>query len=160
MAAISQRRWTSSRQAGAGSSRRASPAWLAEHGAPASVEALRGLPLWVWEGALVPTDGGTAVRLRDGGLLPVQPAVVCNDVHQLHVVVRRGLCLAVLPTSPFDGLEPDEVSVLEGALGGGTGLWLAVPDRSFDLPWVRRLVEDLRQVFALFEDAGAAQAGG
>ena len=139
---------------------RASPAWLAQHGVPASIEELADRRLWAWEDALVPTRAGSAVRLSDGGLLPVNPAVVLNDVHQIHVAVQHGLCLALVPSSPFDAFEPDEVEVLPGALGGETGLWAAVPDRAFDLPWMRRLVEELREVFGLFEEVGARQVEG
>lgn len=137
----------------------ASPRWLAEHGAPATAEALCAAPLWAWQGALVATEEGSAVRLSDGRLLPVRPAVVLNDVHQLHVAVQRDLCLALLPCSPFDAYEPDEVEVLPGALGGSTGLWLAAPERTVELPWARRLITEARQIFAAFDDPGGEVQG-
>lgn len=137
---------------------RASSRWLKEHGAPASTDALRTAPFWAWEGALVSTPEGSALRLSDGHLLPVNPAVVLNDIHQLHVAVQRDLCLALLPASPFDLHEPDEVDVLPGALGGNTGLWLAVPERTVELPWARRLIDETRQIFTMFDDGGTAKA--
>lgn len=134
---------------------RASPAYLERFGAPASPEELRSHALWAWEGALLRSEAGAAVQLADGSRLPVTPAVVLNDIHQLHVVMQHGLCLALVPCSPFDAFEPDEVEVLEGALGGSTGLWVAVPERIVDLPWTRRLLEELRGVFALFDEVDA-----
>jgi DNA-binding transcriptional LysR family regulator len=132
---------------------RASSMYVAEHGLPTTTDALGDHALWAWEGALLSSGTTTGVLLRDGSVLPVAPQVVLNDVHQLHVALQQGLCLALVPSSPFQAIEPDEVEVLEGELGGAVALWVAVPERNVDLPWTRRLVTELRAFFAMFAQA-------
>ncbi|MEL6342457.1 MAG: LysR family transcriptional regulator [Myxococcota bacterium] len=125
---------------------RASSAYLTRHGTPTSIEDLQSHMLWVWEGALVSSKAGHGVLLQDKTLLPISPAVVVNDLHQVHIALQRGLCLAIVPSAPFDAIEPDEIEVMEGTLGGDIGLWVAVPERNVDLPWTRRMLAELRDL--------------
>lgn len=139
---------------------RASAAYLQRHGTPTSIEALAEHALWVWDGALMSSSAGTSILLRDGTLHAVTPAVVLDDLHQLHVAAQRGVGLALVPSLPFavPDIEPDEVEVLGGSLGGDFGLWAAVPERNVDLAWTRRLIAGLREFFAKLE-AMAGQRG-
>ncbi|MCB9744972.1 MAG: LysR family transcriptional regulator [Alphaproteobacteria bacterium] len=136
---------------------RASPDYLERHGAPTCVAELGAHALWAWEGAVLATPEGTAIQLQDGARHRIDAAVIVNDVHQLHVIAQIGLGLSLVPTSPFDAFQPGEVEVLEGALGGETGLWVAVPERNVELPWTRAIIDELRGIFAMFSEVDAAR---
>ncbi|MEM7156269.1 MAG: LysR family transcriptional regulator [Myxococcota bacterium] len=134
---------------------RASSAYLERHGTPTSVDDLEHHTVWAWEGALMTSGEGTSVLLRDGGALPLTPTIVLDDLHVLHAIAQRGTALVLVPSLPYvipiAGLEPDEVEVLPGTLGGDVGLWAAVPERNANLAWARRLTTVVRDFFAIFE---------
>lgn len=130
---------------------KASAAYLERHGTPDSVDALGGHKLWVWEGALNRSGGGVSIPLRDGTQLPITPAVVIDDPHNLYVALRHGMCLGLVPTAPVDLVEAGGIEVLKGTLGNEGGLWVAVPEQNAELAWSRRMIVELREFFSLLE---------
>lgn len=130
---------------------RASPTYLDTHGRPTTIEELTERPLWAWQGALVETGDGPAVELKGGGLHRIDPVIVTNDFHVLHVALQSGCCIGLVPSGPFDVFQPDEEEILPDQLGGDIGMWLAVAEAHANLPWIRLVMDEARTLFSRYQ---------
>ncbi|MCB9759929.1 MAG: LysR family transcriptional regulator [Alphaproteobacteria bacterium] len=120
---------------------KASAAYLARQGTPRSLADLEGHALMAWPPGLA---GPSALPLRDGGQHEVRAVATVTDPHLLHTFVAQGLCLALVPDSPFEQLQPGEVRVLPNRVGARSGLWVMVPESTARVPWIRALFDELR----------------
>ena len=122
----------------------ASPAYLAEHGTPQTLEELQAHPLFVWQ---PPGEDGRSLPFRSGGQIAVTPAVTSPDIHILRMMVAAGAGIGLLPTPPLqvslegDGLEP----VLSDLVGRPCAVRLVIPEIRAALPRTRAAVTLIRE---------------
>ncbi|MCB9523163.1 MAG: LysR family transcriptional regulator [Myxococcales bacterium] len=144
----------------------ASPAYLAQHGAPQRVEDLAAHRVLAWRSDL----GGTEpLRRRDGALVdfPAPPLLVSNNVYTLRTLTVAGQCIGHFPDAGFrqpgEGPEPLR-AVLADQVGGTIPFWLLLPDAYREIPRLRALADAMvtviRGLRATQPLAGGAPAEG
>jgi hypothetical protein len=117
--------------------------YLAEHGTPTSLEALKDHPLAVWR---EPGSEDAGLPLLDGTHAPMAPFLSTTDSFLLHQLGCQGLCMVLTPYSEAldqrDGLPPKE-PVLTQLVGRDVVLRLAVPAALSKLPRVRAVFSEM-----------------
>lgn len=124
----------------------ASPAYLAEHGAPQTLDDLLSHRLLCWTS---PDRPAVSLPLVGGGTLPVMPSLSTGDLHLLHLLAQGGHGIALVP----DGMLPTNgdaltVPVLAEQVGRTLPVRVCIPEALVDIPKVRAVVELLRAVVA------------
>jgi DNA-binding transcriptional LysR family regulator len=124
----------------------ASPAYLAEHGHPKTLDDLLDHRLLTWSS---PDRPAQVLPLWGGGTLPVMPNLSTGDIHLLHLLAQGGHGIALAP----DGLPPAEgapltVPVLPDLVGRVIPVRVCIPEALVDIPKVRVVVDMLRAVAA------------
>jgi DNA-binding transcriptional LysR family regulator len=122
----------------------ASPAYLAEHGTPDSLDALAQHNLLLWQG---PERRGHSLPLRAGGFHPVTPLLCATDPHALRVAASDGLGLLYT----LDGGLPDDVGagselvpVLDDLIGAERAMRVVMPAGLREIPRILSAIDLLR----------------
>ncbi len=121
----------------------ASAAYLAEHGTPGDVDALRERVLLEWSGA-----GERGLPLRAGGTLATTPWLRTTNLSLLFELALQGVGLLYAPALPaaFTGGELALARVLEDEVGGTVTVRALSPRPSRVDPKVRALLENLQRL--------------
>jgi DNA-binding transcriptional LysR family regulator len=140
---------------------RASAAYLAEHGTPASVKELQGHRLALWQ---EPGSDATTVPLLDGSSVAVKPFLTTTDSFLLHQLAGEGHCIVLVPHHPSfdgDGVAPRQ-TVLPDVVGRVVEAHLAMSIALSRQPRIRAIVDELVNSLGLresvFESAAPTQA--
>jgi DNA-binding transcriptional LysR family regulator len=124
----------------------AAPSYLARHGPIASVEALAGHPVFLWR---APEGVPDRLPRLDGGSVPVQPALVSNDIHLLRLLAASGAGLAYTPDPALPepaALGERPVPVLADVIGGTRPVRCVTPKALANLPKIQVILEAVRSV--------------
>ena len=122
----------------------ASDAYMEQRGAPRALGELEDHPIAVWR------DGSgdpSALPLRSGGALTVQPVLVTSDIHLLHTLASGGHALVYAPDAQIQTLLPGQNRLtpqLPDLVGAPTAMWLIAPPSAQSSPRVRALLEAVR----------------
>jgi len=126
-----------------------SPAYLALHGTPQSVDDLVDHELLAWLGYR--PDRATLWPRVDGAPFSVQPRIVSDDTHVLRKLASQGLGLALVADAPQmhdKTMGEDLVPVLDGIVGEQGALRIVVPERAAESREVRAVVDAVRALGA------------
>ena len=123
----------------------ASRSYLAESGVPASVADLAPHTLLLWR---APGDDGRTLPTLSGQLVPVRPAVVSSDIHQLRMMAAAGAGIAFLPNPQLQTALADDdlVPVLTDEIGRDCALRLVIPEVQAQRPGTRAAVALMREL--------------
>lgn len=123
----------------------ASPGYVATNGMPQTVADLAQHPLLLWR---APGESGRHLTAMDGRLVPVTPALVSSDIHQLRMLVNADAGIGLLPNpgvrvtvAPVDALP-----VLADQIGREVALRLVIPEVHATLPGTRAAVQLIREM--------------
>lgn len=133
--------------------------YLARRGRPETLAELREHPLLVWAPAGVDP---TALPLRGGGVLPVEPRMASPDIHILREMAAAGAGLAYVPHGDPERPQPTQarlVPVLPERIGRKSSLDLLVPDGLLDMPRVAEVVAFCQRLVRTIQGAGSAGTG-
>jgi DNA-binding transcriptional LysR family regulator len=124
----------------------ASPAYLAERGAPRGPEELKKHALLSW---VAPGEDGMRWPLRAGGWLSVDAAVCSPDIETVRGLATAGLGIAFVP-DPEEVLplvsHGDVVPVLPDVVGKELSLWILIPAARADARRTRAVVEITKDI--------------
>lgn len=126
----------------------ASPLYLQERGAPASLDDLAQHTLLSWR---APGEEGRRWPLIAGGWWPVSPVFVCPDAHLVRQIAASGQGIALLPEGgvPEAPDMPGElVPVLPALVGRDNALRAMVPEALAGLPKGRAVLGAIRELVA------------
>ncbi len=119
----------------------ASADYLAERGAPETLEALAEHELYAW--SAIDRDPRTA-PLWSGGSTPIKPAMITSDIHMLRHIALQGLGLVLAPDAEIDEPRLDRSqlrAVLPSVIGRRRSLRVAVRGVVAELPKNRAVLE-------------------
>lgn len=122
----------------------AHPAYLARHGTPTTLEALRRHTLFAWES---PGADPRVWPLRSGASFSVEPRLIASDIHVLRQCVLAGLGMALLPDAPLPDPGADDVGVVRvmgEEVGRTRALHAVVPKVLSEVPKVKALLSHIR----------------
>lgn len=117
----------------------ASAAYLAERGAPDTVEALSEHPLFCW---CTSDEACGSVPLLDGSALPLPARVVSDDERLVRGWVEAHAGIGLLPLTGRAGLEP----VLAGVVGRERPVWWLAPEPAGCAPHLEAAFEVVARV--------------
>ena len=134
----------------------ASPAFLAEHGAPATAEAALAMPIVAWR---APGEDGMSLPLVGGDQLRLRPRVTSPDIHYVRQLAVAGVGMALAPDFPFAPgvLGHELVGVLDGVVGRECALRLVVPEVKAGMARTKRVVRVVREMVGASAAAGGAR---
>ncbi|MEN0065336.1 MAG: LysR family transcriptional regulator [Myxococcota bacterium] len=119
----------------------ASPAYLAAHGTPSTIEELMDHELLAWA---APGEDPTQWACLDGRILTITPALASPDVHLLRNVAAAGLGVAFLPDGLLPEPGPPLVPVLPEVVGQDRSVRIVVPAAMEGIPRIKALLSELR----------------
>ncbi len=119
----------------------ASADYIAEHGAPETLEALAEHELYAWS---APDRDPRTAPLWSGGTTPIKPVFLASDIHMLRHIAHAGLGLVLAPDAEIDEphLDRRELrTILPKLIGRHRSARVAVRGVVAELPKNRAVLE-------------------